>query len=95
MKNSPIRQWLSKPYPYSGACGCLGFANDTDPVCHCAMRWVETIDGRFYKIEEIRSTDGVTHTAKEIFRPEILKEEEALSLKEREGTSTKEVETNP
>lgn len=133
-----IRQWLSKPYPTSSACACLGplshgessitihasrakfitmkilvnylskyasmgeleeFVNGKpikqsswwideylfkqlsstllnngvtltyvpltyDPVCACAMAFVEEVDGSYYKISEHRSPDGVTHTAK-------------------------------
>ena len=65
-----IRQWLSKPYPMSHACACIGRREPTDPVCGCAMAWVEKIDGHFFQIKEHRSPDGVTHSAEEIFAPE-------------------------
>jgi len=65
-----IRQWLSKPYPISHPCACNGRIEPTDPVCGCAMQWVEKVDGRWFQIEEHRSPDGVTHSAEEIFAPE-------------------------
>ena len=82
-----ILQWLSKPAPMTGhACGCMG-ARDGDPVCHCKMAYVETVEGRFYWIDEHRSSDGITHSAHEIFVPkqdwEIKEELEKLPLKER------------
>lgn len=61
-----IEQWLSKAYPHSGACGCMGPAPG-DPVCPCKMAWVSIVDNRFYMISEQRSSAGVTHTATEIF----------------------------
>ena len=60
-----IRQWLSKPYPMSSACGCLG-PRANEPVCPCAMQFVELVGESYYKIEEHRCPDGVTHTAKKI-----------------------------
>lgn len=58
-----IRQWLSKPYPMNGGCCCVG-PRDNDPVCPCAMQFVERVGDFFYKVEEHRCPDGVTHTAK-------------------------------
>lgn len=57
-----IRQHLSKPAPMMNPCGCMG-PQDDDPVCPCAMRYVEKVDGVWYRVEEHRSPDGVTHTA--------------------------------
>lgn len=34
-----------------------------NPLCPCSMAWVEEVDGAFYNISEIRSPDGITHTA--------------------------------
>jgi ribosomal protein L7/L12 len=36
------------------------------PVCPCKMQEVVELDGRFYKITEHRSPDGITHTADDI-----------------------------
>lgn len=57
-----IRQHLSKDRPGSSACGCMG-PQRGEPLCPCAMSWVEVVDGKWYRILEHRSTDGVTHTA--------------------------------
>lgn len=60
-----IRQWLSKPYPMvmGGGCCCIGPV-DNAPVCPCTMQFVERVGEFFYKVDEHRSPDGVTHTAK-------------------------------
>jgi hypothetical protein len=58
-----IKQWLSKPYPSASACGCMG-PQRNEPACPCAMRWVELVEGNYYRIRENRSPDGVTHSAK-------------------------------
>jgi len=34
-----------------------------EPACPCAMQWVERVQGDYYRIDEHRSTDGITHTA--------------------------------
>jgi hypothetical protein len=57
-----IRQWLSKPAPWSDACGCMG-PLENQPRCPCAMGYVEEVDGKWYEITEHRSPDGITHTA--------------------------------
>lgn len=56
-----IRQHLSKERPNAAACCCVG-AQRNEPVCPCAMQWVEVVDNKWYRIEEHRSTDGITHT---------------------------------
>jgi len=61
-QKTAIEQWLSKPAPKSFACSCIG-PREGDPVCSCAMRWVEKVNGKFYKIIEHRSPKGVTHSA--------------------------------
>ena len=53
-----IKQHLSKPRPYSSACGCLG-PQDDDPACPCAMQWYEKVDSDWYRIDEERSEDGI------------------------------------
>ena len=60
-----IRQWLSKPEPYFSACGCMG-AQDDQPLCPCGMQMVEIVSGVYYQIEEHRSSNGITHTAKKL-----------------------------
>ena len=57
-----IQQHLSKPRPWSDACACMGPRNG-DPVCPCRMGWVERVNGRWWKITEHRSPNGVTHSA--------------------------------
>ena len=57
-----IRQWLSKPAPYFEACACLG-AKEGMPACPCAMQMIERVDGKWYRISQHRSPDGITHTA--------------------------------
>ncbi len=37
-----------------------------EPFCPCEMRWVEELDGVYYKITENRSVDGIEVVAKEI-----------------------------
>lgn len=39
---------------------------ELEPYCACAMAWVEVVDSHYYRIDEHRSPDGVTHTAKHI-----------------------------
>jgi hypothetical protein len=58
-----IRQWLSKPPPHFSACGCMGKLNESDPDCACKMQMYEQVEGSWYKIEEHRSPNGITHTA--------------------------------
>jgi len=36
------------------------------PLCSCMMAWVELVNGVYYQIEEVRSPDGITHTATEL-----------------------------
>lgn len=60
-----IRQWLSKPAPYFGPCGCVG-AEDGMPRCPCMMKMVEKVDEFWYEIKEHRTPDGITHTAERI-----------------------------
>lgn len=57
-----IRNWLSKPAPMDLPCGCMGPMGG-QPVCPCAMARVEVVDGKYYKIHEHRSADGITHSA--------------------------------
>lgn len=57
-----IRNWLSKPAPFDMPCGCMG-PQDDQPVCPCAMAYVEVVNGEYYQIVEHRSPDGITHTA--------------------------------
>ena len=60
-----IRQWLSKPAPYFGACGCMGPQNG-EPFCPCKMRMVEKVNGDYYLIKEHRSPEGITHSAEKV-----------------------------
>lgn len=60
-----IQQWLSKPAPYFGACGCMGPQDDM-PRCPCQMQLVEKVDGGWYEITEHRNSNGITHTAERI-----------------------------
>jgi hypothetical protein len=62
MEQTAIEQWLSKPRPWPSVCGCLGPMNG-DPVCPCAMQWMEKVAGQWYRIIEHRGPSGVTHTA--------------------------------
>ena len=62
-EQTAIRQWLSKPAPYWGACGCMGI-QDNEPGCPCEMKCVEIVEGSYYQIIENRSPDGITHEAK-------------------------------
>ena len=57
-----IRQHLSKPRPLEHPCGCLG-PQGNDPVCPCAMAWVEQVGQRLYRISENRTPNGVNFTA--------------------------------
>ena len=38
--------------------------NDREPLCSCAMKYAELVDGIYYQISEQRSPDGITHEAK-------------------------------
>ena len=60
-----IRQHLSKPMPNAVACGCMG-PQRGEPLCPCAMRWVEIVDGKYYQILENRTLEGIKHDAKYI-----------------------------
>lgn len=53
-----IREHLSKPRPESYPCGCIGPQNG-QPECPCLMQWVEIVDGKYYRINEVRSPDGI------------------------------------
>lgn len=64
-EQTAIRQWLSKPEPYFGACGCMG-PRWGQPLCPCEMKMVEEVNGKWYQIKEHRSPDGITHTAEYI-----------------------------
>lgn len=64
-KRQAIRQWLSKPYPQNGACGCMG-PRDGEPACPCAMAWHEKVGDDWYIITETRTPDGVTHDATKV-----------------------------
>ena len=58
-----VRQHLSKPRPFEHPCGCLG-PQGNDPVCPCAMAWVEKVNGQWYQIVENRTPNGVDIVAK-------------------------------
>lgn len=60
-----VKQWLSKPAPYQSACGCMG-PLPGEPLCPCAMKWVENVDGFWYKITERRSSNGVSFSAQKL-----------------------------
>lgn len=53
-----VEQWLSKPAPFPVACGCMGPRNG-EPVCPCAMKWVEKVDGQWYQITDCRHPAGI------------------------------------
>lgn len=36
---------------YISACGCMGPQNN-EPLCPCAMKMVETVNGKYYRIVE-------------------------------------------
>ena len=57
-----VEQHLSKPAPITNACACVGRQND-DPLCHCAMQWVEKVDGKYYEITYTRTETGITVSA--------------------------------
>lgn len=77
-----IRQWLSKPAPVVTACSCSG-PQRGEPLCSCAMNYVELVNGIYYRIHEHRSPDGITHTAEHLVIPEEPEDLSKLSLKER------------
>jgi hypothetical protein len=78
-----IKQWLSKPEPYFGACGCLG-PRDGEPFCRCRMKMVEKVDSKWYLITEHRSPEGITHTAELVVTEEEKKAKyESLTYKEK------------
>jgi hypothetical protein len=73
-----IRQHLSKPEPCLGMCGCMGPMAlpgqpqcdgknwdqiKREPLCPCAMSYVEIVDDQYYRINTNRSADGITHSA--------------------------------
>jgi hypothetical protein len=60
-----MKQWLSKPAPYPMLCGCTGPTRG-EPFCPCAMRWVENVDGVWYKITEHRSSNGLSYSARKL-----------------------------
>jgi hypothetical protein len=57
-----IRNWLSKPAPTQEPCGCMGSARG-EPVCRCAMAYVEVVNAAYYQVTEHRSPDGISHSA--------------------------------
>ncbi len=40
--------------------------NSRYPVCPCAMLYVSEVEGRFYRVDEHRSPDGIAHTATDL-----------------------------
>lgn len=62
-----IAKHLSKARPQMDDCACMGPLSlgdgSTAPVCHCAMKRVEAVDGHFFKIEEARD---LTFTARDM-----------------------------
>ena len=57
-----IKQHLSKDRPNAAACGCMGPQRD-EPLCPCAMNWVEVVDEKYYQVKEHRSPIGIYHSA--------------------------------
>lgn len=48
-EETAVEQFMKRPLPLSAACGCLGPQND-EPLCPCAMKWTEVVDGQLYEI---------------------------------------------
>lgn len=65
-KRVAIRQWLEKPLPTPFACACLGKIKSTDPVCACAMAYVEDAAGIYYELDIERSPDGLKVVAERV-----------------------------
>jgi hypothetical protein len=51
-----LKRFMSRPRPIPHACCCLG-PRDGDPVCPCAMAYVEQVNGVYYQISE-QKIDG-------------------------------------
>lgn len=44
----------------------LEHAPDLEPDCPCGMQWIVEVDNHYYRIHEIRSGNGVTHSAEDL-----------------------------
>lgn len=53
-----IEQFVERPRPFSTACGCMGKANPSDPGCRCEMRFIEQVDGYYYRMFEQLGVNG-------------------------------------
>ena len=60
-----IKQYLAKPAPIPTPCGCIGPQGD-DPVCPCAMRFVENVNGKYYQISRMREENRARYSAREL-----------------------------
>lgn len=49
-----------------GADVAIARYSDREPLCACAMKWVELVDNVYYHVHTHRSADGITHTAERI-----------------------------
>lgn len=65
-----VLQHISRPRPMDSDCGCMGVqrleSGGYTPVCHCAMRWVEEVDGRFFQIIENRGSEQAPISARDM-----------------------------
>lgn len=48
-----VKNWLCKPAPHVSPCGCTG-RRPGEPVCPCALRWMEKVGDKWYCIHTIR-----------------------------------------
>lgn len=66
LKRLALEQFLSKPEPIFGECGCMG-PRDDQPRCPCKMRMCEMVEGCWYEISEHRSLEeGVYFSVEKI-----------------------------
>lgn len=49
------------------ACGCLGPLNGA-PLCPCAMKYVELVNGKYYRISSKIAEDGINS----IYKAELI-----------------------
>jgi hypothetical protein len=79
-----VKIFMERGEPYSAACGCMG-AQDNEPKCPCAMRWMVSFDGQYYEISKESTECGYNYVATKYVVPVMVSLDECvpLSLSER------------
>lgn len=55
-----VRRFVArKDSIFSVPCGCLGPING-EPLCPCAMKYVEEVNGVYYRVTSVLNEDGMS-----------------------------------